>query len=259
MAAKYHVLVILDCCYAGGSLALVGRGLNGAIQAPNPGAIYAKESLSAASWGSATYGKYSSALCKALNQWETEMLLVEELHGNMTEILEKEGEEKEKKISKKENELQEKIKSLKERRDNFKVNSDKFNRNREHLLSEKEAKQEALTKATERAKPFKYYEPTPSKKSQMENAITMAKKEAEDLRLKIKNLDKDIERHNKEKGKLDEEEKKLDSEGLILDRDIAELKEEVDQLTQPLYTRLYKSIDGNRPQITLPNLTMRRG
>jgi hypothetical protein len=249
--AKHHVLVILDCCYAGGSLTSRGRGLNDAVQAPTPGVSYAKESLSAACWGSTTADRMSPALCKALDQWTVGVLSVEELHWNMTDILEREGQKKEQEVRKKLSKFEKRKEDLREKKAAFQKNQKEWRAKKKDLDDKKGAKEAERKEAAKKVAQFRFNEATPAKTTQMRHDLSVLKDEEEKLAAELRRLDKEKKEHAEQEKKLKEDDEKLRTERLSLDEDEAILEEEIGNLSQPLYVRFHKTGDDTMERIQL--------
>ncbi|KAK7755413.1 hypothetical protein SLS62_002640 [Diatrype stigma] len=227
----------------------MNRRLHGAID-DAPQTVYAKEVISAASWGSSTADRMSPALCKALDQWTRGTLSVRVLHGNITDILEAEGRQMQEEIDRKEREYLGKERSLERERDEFLENKGELDRAQARLLCEREDKERKLKEA----KRFDYNEPTPAVKGRLDKTKEQARADIKRIKQEIQELEEEIQRHRASEAELDEQDKRLDIEHLVLQRDRARLKEELEDLAQPLYIPLYRSGGRDRPHITLRNL-----
>lgn len=256
VAAEHNVLIILDCCCSGGSVASMNRRLHGAID-DAPQTVYAKEVISAASWGSSTADRMSPALCKALNQWTGRNLSVRELHGNITDILEDEGRQMQEELDEKAREYEDRERIYEEERAEFLENKQELIATQARLQGEREVKTRNLAHAVQRARRFQYNEPTPAVKRRLESNTEQAMADVERIERDIRELEEEIQRHREEGAELDEQDKRLDIEHLILQRDEERLQKQLEDLAQPLYIPLYRSAGrDNGPHITLRNLNL---
>lgn len=221
----------------------------------NEGALetsYAKEVISAASWGSSTADGMSPALCKALDQWPGGDLSLEELHGKMTEILERDGRKKEKDMDKKVKDFEQKEICLEQKRNMIEKEMDDLKKEHSRLLEEEEDKKKKKKEADNRWKHCQVSEPRPPREQRVKEERRRARQDVEKITQEIYAFQNRLKRDIEKEAQLGEEEKRLDEDFLILKRDEEMLNEELESLAQPLYTRLYRSAGrDDRPHITL--------
>ncbi|KAM3066532.1 hypothetical protein ACMFMG_002247 [Clarireedia jacksonii] len=249
--AEHQVLVILDCCYSGGSVASDDKKLHNTIQSTNS---YAKELLLASSWGSKTSNRMSPALCEVLKRIKNRTLSIQELQENISNLLWKEGQKMEEIFNKRYKEFELGRKKLEQKRIECEAKKKKLLLKQRKLFDDMEDKKAKCRQAEKKVAKFKYHEQTPKARAGTIEAKEEAEKSLQNIKTELQAFMEEKEKHDTEQTEFLQLEKDLNDKLSVLDRNEAEIKGELSLLAQPVHTRLPMSADSNREPIVLRNL-----